>query len=252
VADRYLLESGGVDGYLLEDSSGVLLLEQQAEAAKARLTVLVVRRVEGERRRRGAKAEVRTLRARLWGNTGTVAVTLPAVQGRVEQNGTSVVAVRPATHPTPQGRRHRYGAWVLGPTTRRIASDGSLAGTLGPLAASATGTFVALPTGPARQPLVVARVVGRPRGAKATVQWQQARQWGNTGSVAATLGPLAGAMDGVADWVANGSVTLGAVAVSATGELPDRSGDIASTLGSLSVSASNLSGGGARFYVMEW
>ena len=27
MADRYLLESSGVDGYLLEDGSGVLLLE---------------------------------------------------------------------------------------------------------------------------------------------------------------------------------------------------------------------------------
>lgn len=30
MADRYLLESGAPDGYLLEDGSGVLLLEQQA------------------------------------------------------------------------------------------------------------------------------------------------------------------------------------------------------------------------------
>lgn len=30
MADRYLLETSGVDGYLLEDSSGVVLLEQQA------------------------------------------------------------------------------------------------------------------------------------------------------------------------------------------------------------------------------
>ena len=28
-ADRYLLESGAPDGYLIEDASGVLILEQQ-------------------------------------------------------------------------------------------------------------------------------------------------------------------------------------------------------------------------------
>lgn len=31
MADRYLLESSAIDGYLLEDGSGVLLLESQAE-----------------------------------------------------------------------------------------------------------------------------------------------------------------------------------------------------------------------------
>lgn len=30
MADRYVLESGAPDGYLLEDGSGVLILEQQA------------------------------------------------------------------------------------------------------------------------------------------------------------------------------------------------------------------------------
>ena len=30
MADRYLIETSVVDGFLLEDSSGVLLLEQQA------------------------------------------------------------------------------------------------------------------------------------------------------------------------------------------------------------------------------
>lgn len=33
MADRYLLESGAPDGYLLEDGSGVLLLEQSAGAS---------------------------------------------------------------------------------------------------------------------------------------------------------------------------------------------------------------------------
>ena len=35
MADRYLLESGAPDGYLLEDGSGVLLLEQTADTALA-------------------------------------------------------------------------------------------------------------------------------------------------------------------------------------------------------------------------
>ena len=35
MSDRYLLESGAPDGYLLEDGSGVLLDETQATAAAA-------------------------------------------------------------------------------------------------------------------------------------------------------------------------------------------------------------------------
>lgn len=33
MADRYLIETSATDGYLLEDGSGVLLLEQDAGAA---------------------------------------------------------------------------------------------------------------------------------------------------------------------------------------------------------------------------
>lgn len=37
MSDRYLLESSLVDGYLLEDGSGVLLLESQGEATSTAL-----------------------------------------------------------------------------------------------------------------------------------------------------------------------------------------------------------------------
>lgn len=39
MADRYLLESSAVDGYLLEDGSGVLLLETVAAAVHAHTKV---------------------------------------------------------------------------------------------------------------------------------------------------------------------------------------------------------------------
>ena len=52
MADRYLLESGAPDGYLLEDGSGVLLLEQQAAAAEEHLRAPHHSRPLGPRRLR--------------------------------------------------------------------------------------------------------------------------------------------------------------------------------------------------------
>jgi hypothetical protein len=42
MADRYLLESGAPDGYLLEDGTGVLLLEVVAADVNAQQDIVVI------------------------------------------------------------------------------------------------------------------------------------------------------------------------------------------------------------------
>jgi len=43
MADRYLLESGGVDGFLLEDGTGVLLLDMLASNASGIIIISKMR-----------------------------------------------------------------------------------------------------------------------------------------------------------------------------------------------------------------
>ena len=43
MADRYLIETSAVDGYLLEDGTGVLILEQDAGAAAVTAVMFAVR-----------------------------------------------------------------------------------------------------------------------------------------------------------------------------------------------------------------
>lgn len=44
MADRYLLETSATDGYLLEDGSGVLLLEQSGAACVPEMSLMGVSR----------------------------------------------------------------------------------------------------------------------------------------------------------------------------------------------------------------
>ena len=145
MADRYLLESGAPDGYLLEDGSGVLLLEQQAGATFVLHAPQVVCRVAG--RPHGARATVRLLRARQWGNTGSVAATLPAVAASAAGThpvlrGTVVVVAR------LEGERRRRGAKasVHVVRARRWGNTGDLASAL-PAAGAALGGTVVNPIG---------------------------------------------------------------------------------------------------------